>query len=82
MGKDESRDLLEQQLLSHREAVRIKWDALSTEQLVLNQAQSQQSSFFEVVHFGQALDRICTLIPRPQPVPAAICLKIMNTHNS
>ena len=82
MGKDESRDLLEQQLLSHREAVRIKWDALSTEQLVLNQAQSQQSSFFEVRHFGQALDRICSLILRPQPVPAAIRLKIMNTRNS
>lgn len=81
-GKSESRDLLEQQLLSHREAVRIKWDALFTEQQVLNQAQSPQSSFFEVRHFGQALDLICAPIPRPQPVPAAICVKITNTRNS
>ena len=81
-GQDESRDLLEQQLLSHREAVRIQWDALSTEQQVLNQARSPQSSFFGVRHFGQALDLICTPIPRPQPVPEAIYVKITTTRNS
>ena len=68
MGEDESRDLLEQQLLSHREAVRIKWDALSTEQQVLNQAQSPQSSFFEV---RQALDLICTPHSSPPTCPSS-----------
>lgn len=49
--KDESRDLLEQQLLSHREAVRIQWDALSTDQQVLNQARGPTEQFL----WGQAL---------------------------